>query len=94
MKFTPSAAGPDHQSHEALPGLIHEVSAMAEGGFKLPTICDSIRRPTSGAIIRTRQGVVTGVALETERPGSSIRGERRASKLLAFEPECIRYMPG
>src|ERR1035441_8993817 len=93
LKSTPSADSPDHQSQAALPGLIQEVSAIAEGGLRLSTMCDSISRPGALAIISTRHGDGAGVATATERLGSSIWGERRASRALASRPECVRYMP-
>ena len=64
------AASPDHQSHADLPGLIHEVSAIFEGGFRLRMMFDSIRRPGASPIISTRQGVVMGALASTAMLGS------------------------
>src|SRR5512134_3396465 len=63
---TPLTSPPDHQSHAVLPGLIHEGSAIAEGGFRFTTMFDSTRRPGSSAIISTRHGEVTGTCRITE----------------------------
>ena len=57
LKLTLGAASPDHQSHADLPARIHEVSAIFEGGLRLRTMFDSMRRPGSSPIMSTRQGV-------------------------------------
>ena len=55
-----------HQSQAAIPGLIQDVSAMAQGGLRFRTISlVSISRPGVGAIISTRHGVDFGVAATT-----------------------------
>ena len=77
---------PDHQSHEVLPGLIQEVSAISLGGLRLTTMFDSTSRPGSAAIIITRQGERAGVWVETASPGSSTRGARRASSVRGSRP--------
>src|ERR1035438_4955673 len=63
---TPLARPPDHQSQEVLPGLIQEVSAMADGGFKLTTMLDSTSRPGWSATINTRHGELAGACRTTE----------------------------
>ena len=92
-KLTPSSYGPLHQSHDALPGLIHEVSAIVEGGFKFSTMLDSISRPGSLAINTIRHGVTIGALPITLTAASSIRGARRASRARAVFSECFRYIP-
>src|SRR4051794_13511643 len=92
-KLTPSATVPDHQSHAVLPGLIQEVSAIADGGFKLMTIFDSIRRPAWSPIMITRQGEWAGVAVATAIPGSSTAGASLAKSERASRPLCWRYIP-
>jgi hypothetical protein len=57
VKVTPSACSPDHQSQAALPALIHDVSAIADGGLRLTTKFDSMRVPGSRPIMMTRHGV-------------------------------------
>src|ERR1700693_1168628 len=93
LKSTRSSNGPDHQSQAALPGLIHDVSAMAEGGLRFSTMWDSMSRPGSAAIMRTHEGVASGVSPETARPGSSMSGDRLDSRTLALDAEWVRYMP-
>src|SRR5580658_3694095 len=93
LKSAPGAASPLHQSHADLPALIHEGSAIRDGGLRLSTIFDSIRRPGSSPIISTRHGLVTGVVPSTATPGSSTRGDNSAcmpNRSLLF----FRYMPG
>src|SRR5271157_448312 len=92
LKLTLGAASPDHQSHADFPALIQEASAILEGGFRLRTMLDSMRRPGSSPIIRTRQGVVTGGVASTATPGSSNRGESSARTLRGSLP-LRRYMP-
>src|SRR5579862_7013887 len=95
LKFTPSAESPDHQSHAALPGLIQEVSAMAQGGLRLRTMLDSMKRPGLSATIMTRQGECTGVTPTTETPGISRRGESRALMMRSLpspSTDC-KYIP-
>src|SRR5664280_1235974 len=98
LNETPLARLPDHQSQEVLPGLIHEVSAIADGGFRLTTMLDSTSRPGSSAIIKTRQGELAGACLTTEimegsalgsigqgmwgAVRSSTRGARRAVRMV------------
>src|ERR1039457_1829271 len=92
LKLTLGAASPDHQSHADFPARIHEVSAIFEGGFKLSTMLDSMRRPGSSPIMRTRQGLVTVVSAFTAMVGASICGESSARKprgVSAFR----KYMP-
>src|SRR5438309_2150365 len=91
-KFTPSSYGPLHQSHDALPALIHEVSAIADGGFRFITMFDSIRRPGSAPIITMRHGVTIGVLAITLTAASSIRGESLASSASAVRSECFKYI--
>src|ERR1700722_8139385 len=91
MKSTPSASAPDHQSHAAFPGLIQDVSAIAEGGFKLMTMFDSIRRPGSDPISNTRQGQTEGACSRTAVELSSARG---ASVEIMMRPSsCCKYIP-
>src|SRR4051794_24641112 len=78
LKLTLGAASPDHQSHADLPALIHEVSAILEGGLRLRMMFDSTRRPGSSPTISTRQGVVTGASVCTVMEGLSRRGDRSA----------------
>src|SRR5947207_1013898 len=92
-KLTPSAKLPDHQSQAVLPGLIQEVSAMADGGLQLRTILDSTRRPGWAPIRTTRQGELAGVAVETATPGSSTAGASLEKSDRASRPLCWRYMP-
>src|SRR5215475_13011180 len=92
-KLTPSAELPDHQSHAVLPGLIHDVSAMADGGFRLITIFDSTSRPGCALIRMTRHGDRTGVAALTAIAGSPLEGASRENRDRASRPECVRYMP-
>src|SRR6516164_9661907 len=92
-KLTPSSYGPLHQSHDALPGLIHEVSAIIEGGLRLSTMFDSMSRPGSLAISTIRHGATIGALAATLTAASSIRGDRRASSASAVRSECFRYMP-
>src|SRR5208337_4016265 len=92
LKLTLGAASPDHQSHADLPARIQEVSAIFEGGFRLRTILDSIRRPGSSPIISTRQGVENGVEVSTATFGSSTRGDKSALTQLRPSP-LRRYIP-
>src|ERR1051326_6083584 len=62
---------PLHQSHAALPGLIHEVSAIADSGLRLLTILDSMSFAGLSAIWITRQGEWWGRVPVTATPGSS-----------------------
>src|SRR5579863_1042559 len=78
LKSAPGAASPLHQSQADLPGLIHEGSAMRDGGFRLSTMFDSISRPGSSPIIRTLHGLLTGAAASTATPCSSMRGDNSA----------------
>src|SRR5579863_1803996 len=93
LKSTPSAASPDHQSHAALPGLIHEVSAIAHGGLRLMTILDSTSRPGLSATIITRHGECNGAGPTTETPGMSKRGDNRATSARELCWSACRYMP-
>src|ERR1041384_3525277 len=90
---TPSAYVPDHQSHAVFPGRIHDVSAMADGGFKLITMFDSINRPACAPIRITRQGECAGGAVATAIPGSSTAGASFEKSDRASRPLCCRYMP-
>src|ERR1035438_6148579 len=90
-KSTPSAWVPDHQFHAALPGLIQEVSAMADGGFRLLTMFDSIKRPGSEPIMSTRQGQVIGADVCTARLLSSTQIGR--VEIMMRPSSCRRYMP-
>src|SRR5580692_643385 len=100
LKCTLGAASPDHQSHDDFPALIHDVSAIFEGGFRFSTIFDSISLPGSSAIMNTRHGLENGVAVSTATPcGSrspaSLRwGERSAASVKPPKCGCLRrYMP-
>src|SRR6202795_181937 len=92
LKVTLGAASPDHQSHADLPALIHEVSAIFEGGLRLRMMFDSTSRPGSSPIISTRHGVVTGASASTamddlSRCGaSSARSANGASALRRYMP--------
>ena len=90
--LTLGAACPDHQSHADLPALIHEVSAIFDGGLRFSTMFDSISRPGSSPIISTRHGLVKGVLVSTAIPGLSTRGERSARMIVSPLP-LRRYMP-
>src|SRR6516164_5526815 len=78
LKLTLGAAWPDHQSHADLPALIHDVSAIFEGGLRFRMMFDSTRRPGSSPTMITRQGVVTGASVCTAIEGLSTRGDRSA----------------
>src|ERR1700733_14543368 len=91
VKFTPSACVPDHQFHAVFPGLIQDVSAMAEGGFRLPTMFDSISLPGSDPISSTRQGQVMGAEVRTASIGSSARGAR--VETMMRPSSCFKYIP-
>src|ERR1051326_1021352 len=93
LKLTPVAYGPLHQSHDAFPGLIHEVSAIALGGFRFKMVFDSISRPGSAPMRMTRHGVTAGALVITLTAGSSRRGESRALNASALRSSCFRYMP-
>src|ERR1700691_2301636 len=89
-KSTPLACVPDHQFHAVLPGLIQDVSAMAEGGFRLPTMFDSISLPGSAPISSTRQGQLMGADVRTASVLSSTRG---ASVEIIMRPSsCFKYI--
>src|SRR5579863_4244120 len=90
-KSTPSACVPDHPFDAAFPGLIQDVSAMAEGGFKLETMFDSISRPGSEAISITRQGQVMGAEVCTASMGSSARAGR--VEVMMRPSSCFKYIP-
>src|SRR5580692_5164122 len=92
LKSTLGAASPDHQSQADFPALIHDVSAIFDGGFRFSTMFDSIRRPGASPIINTRQGVVTGAWSSTAMPGWSSRGESSAHRPNAGL-SLRRYMP-
>src|SRR5581483_1459322 len=95
LKSTSRAKLPDHQSQAAFPGLIQEVSAIADGGFRLITMLDSIRRPGSAPIMTTRQGVRRGVTPVAASSGSSARGASRASITRPDRAAAwARYIPG
>src|SRR6476646_7786730 len=85
---------PLHQSHEALPGRIHEVSWMAESGFRLVMTLDSISRPGSLPTMRTRHAEWCGRVPTTDVSGSSRWGARRDSNLWLSQPPegLVRYM--
>src|SRR3954469_20127440 len=93
LKLTPSATLPDHQSHAVFPGLIHDVSLIADGGFRSMTMFDSISRPACAPIMITRHGERAGVAVETAMPGSSMDGASLEKSERASRPLCWRYMP-
>src|SRR3954447_5316676 len=93
LKLTPSAAVPDHQSQAVFPGLIQDVSAIADGAFRLMTMFDSISRPARSPIMITRHGERAGVAVETAMPGSSTDGASLENSERASRPLCWRYMP-
>src|SRR5436309_2340738 len=92
LKLTLGAAWPDHQSHADLPALIHEVSAILEGGLRLRMMLDSTRRPGSSPTMSTRHGVVMGASDWTAIEGLSMRGERSA-RTAKGGPALRRYMP-
>src|SRR3954452_1768893 len=92
LKLTPGAASPDHQSHADLPALIHDVSAIFEGGLRLRMMFDSTRRPGSSPTMSTRHGVVTGASAWTAMEGLSRRGDNSART--ANGPPALRtYIP-
>src|SRR5579863_5290212 len=92
LKLTPGAASPDHQSHADLPALIHEVSALFDGGWRLRIMFDSTSRPGSSPIMSARHGVVTGASASTARDGVSRRGD--SSARTANGARALRtYMP-
>src|ERR1017187_9595014 len=72
----PATLVPDHHPHDALPGLIQLVSAMAHGGLRLRMMLDSTSRPGWSPIMRTRQGELCGSRPLTASAGSSSLGER------------------
>src|SRR5579859_1572023 len=78
LKLTLGAASPDHQSHADLPALIHDGSAIFEGGLRLRMMFDSTSRPGSSPIMSTRQGVVTGESAWTAIEALSSRGDNSA----------------
>src|SRR4051794_12099765 len=92
LKLTLGAASPDHQSHADLPALIHDVSAIFDGGFRLSMMFDSTSRPGSSPTISTRHGVVRGALVSTATALLSTSGESSA-----FSPFCAsplrRYIP-
>src|SRR5579862_4327712 len=90
-KPTPSACVPDHQFQAVFPGLIQDVSAIADGGFRLPTMFDSINFPGSDPINRTRQGQVIGAEVRTARAGSSMRGAK--VEIMMRPSSCFKYIP-
>src|SRR5438477_11905343 len=92
LKLTLGAASPDHQSHADLPALIHDVSAIFEGGLRLRMIFDSTRRPGSSPIIRTRHGVVIGASAWTAMEDLSRRGDSSARTPYGASP-FFRYIP-
>ncbi len=88
LKLTLGAASPDHQSHADLPALIHDVSAIFDGGFRFRIMFDSISRPGSSPIISTRHGVVTGASACTAIAGlvearRQLRAQRKRRIALA-----------
>jgi hypothetical protein len=92
LKLTLGAASPLHQSHADLPGLIHDVSAIFDGGFRLSTMFDSISLPGSSAIKSTRHGEFAGAGVSTAMLASSTCGDsslRNANAPGAF----FRYIP-
>src|SRR5271170_6183110 len=90
-KSTPSACVPDHQFQAVFPGLIQDVSAMAEGGFRLPTMFDSISLPGSDPISSTRQGQLMGAEVCTASVVSSLRGAR--VEIMVRPSSCCKYIP-
>src|SRR5579872_7256753 len=93
LKLTPSAYVPLHQSHAVFPGLIHEVSSIAHGGFRFVTMFDSISRPGSLPIMITRHGDRIGAAVRTTSPLSCSEGESRDTSTCASRVLRCRYMP-
>ena len=59
------AASPLHQSHADLPALIHEVSAIFDGGFRLSTMFDSISLPGLVGDHQHAPGLENGVSVST-----------------------------
>src|ERR1017187_2844729 len=76
---TPLAWLPFHQSQGVLPGLIQEVSPMAEGGLRLTTMLDSTRRPGSSAMSNTRQADRTGACATTDTLEASALGSNEGA---------------
>src|ERR1700683_2935740 len=91
VKSTPSACMPDHQFQAAFPGLIQDVSAMAEGGLRLLTMFDSISLPGSDPISSTRQGQVIGAEVRPASIGSSARGAK--VETMTRPSSCFKYIP-
>ena len=91
LKLTLGAASPDHQSHADLPALIHEVSAIFDGGLRLRTIFDSTSRPGSSPIMSTRHGVVTGASASTAI--RLVDARRKLARIAKGARALRRYMP-
>src|ERR1035438_5275798 len=86
----PAQLVPDHQFHDALPGLIQLVSAMAHGGLRLRMILDSTSRPGWSPIMRTRHGELCGSRPLTASAGSFRLGERCIDRVVfEFSPEVV-----
>src|SRR3954454_2741345 len=62
---------PLHQSQAASPGCIQLVSSILEGGLRLVSSVDSIRRPGRSPTSSTRHGEVWGRVPLTSTSGSS-----------------------
>src|SRR5208283_4447700 len=71
----------DHQSHDAMPGLTHEASAMTGGDARFSTRSLSTRRPGWRAMMKVRQGEWRG-KLDLTRPRPSVRGESLAARVI------------
>src|SRR4051794_22277057 len=93
VKGSPGATGPDHQSHAVLPGLIQEVSAMAEGSLRLRMVVDSMSLPGSCAMSSTRHGEAAGALALTQTCVWEVSGESLATRLLEPVLGLSRYMP-
>src|SRR5450432_1763178 len=73
---TPFAMLPFHQFQAVFPGLIHDASPIALGGFRFTTMFDSTNRPGSAPIISTRQGDFIGACVMTETIPASVLGSK------------------
>jgi hypothetical protein len=76
-----------------LPVLIHDVSPMVHGSFKLSRRSDSISLAGWSAISTTRQGESCGSDARTAIFGSFGNGERRLTIVELLPGERARYIP-
>src|SRR4051812_15822207 len=85
---------PLHQSHDALPALIHETSFTAAGGFKFIMAFDSISFPGVLPIISTRHADCKADFAVTATSGRSILGANLDSSVCPDHPPdgLVRYI--